>query len=469
MAQRSRIRTVSRLAWLALGLWVLAGVGGAMVFRGQLGPAWAAPRVDVPVVVIESDDWGLDFEPPHYVPPGAAVDARQQAGVRRLADMLATRRDAAGRPAIVSAFIVVHQADSASIAADPAFAYHPLPIDRSMPKTVAELKQAAGQGVLELVYHGRDHRDVGLWCNNIRAMVETAAPGRLWSASRAATEPAARFDPESVRIFHPRDERERDRIVAEYFDSRLGYLDELDCAQLEAKVKEGLAEFERIFARRPVSTVPPRYLWGPAAEKAFAAHGIRYLHGANKQGGRFRGEGEIWARPFGVGLGEGLIGIPRNTDVEVRPDNSLPSLQTVMEEASRAAATGQPIVICTHACNYATDGPELGDKMCDFLGRVLDELKQRYPDLRYLSAEEAGRLAERGEVVVNVGGTEHPVRLAGPLKGAWLAGRDLYLRRAKIRLYALGLALLAVLALAMQIVSWIGRRKIADCGLRNAD
>ncbi len=461
MAQRDKIRIFSRLAWLVLGLWVLAGVGGAVVFRSQLGPAWSAARVDVPVVVIESDDWGLDFEPPHYVPPGPAVDARQEAGVRRLASMLATRRDAAGRAAVVSAFIVVHQADSAAIASDPTFAYHALPIDRSMPRTVAALMQGAQQGVLELVYHGRDHRDVGLWCNNVRAMVETAAAPQRRATTRPATQPAGRFDPESVRIFHPRDERERDRIVAEYFDSRLGYLKELDYARLEAKVTEGLAEFERIFARRPVSTVPPRYLWGPAAEKAFAAHGIRYLHGANKQGGRYRGAGDVWAHPFGVRLSEGLIGIPSNTDVEVRPDNSLPSMETVLEEAGQAVATGQPIVICTHACNYATDGPALGNQMCDFLGRVLDELKRRYPDLRYLSAEEAGRLAERGEVSVRVEGQERPLRLAGPLKSAWLTGRDLYLRRSKIRLYIQSLAVLAVLAAAMQIVSWFAGKKEA--------
>jgi len=147
--------------------------------------------------------------------------------------------------------------------------------------------------------------------------------------------------------------------------------------------------------------------------------------------------------------------------VEVRPDNSLPSMETVLEEAGQAVATGQPIVICTHACNYATDGPALGNQMCDFLGRVLDELKRRYPDLRYLSAEEAGRLAERGEVSVRVEGQERPLRLAGPLKSAWLTGRDLYLRRSKIRLYIQSLAVLAVLAAAMQIVSWFAGKKEA--------
>ena len=447
MASSGKIRTVTRWAWLVLALWVLAGVGIIVVYRRQLAPAWSAPRAATPVVVIESDDWGLDYEPPHFVMPSPTVDTRQAAGVARLARTLAGQKDAAGRPAIAGAFIVVHQADSAAIAADPNFAYHSLPIDRSMPQTVAALKQAAQQGVLNLVYHGRDHRDVGLWCQKIRRVVELSK------------EQGRSFDPEAVRTFQPRDPIEHDRINAEYFDSRTGYLEDLDYAAVEAKVTEGLAEFERIFGRRPVSTVPPRYLWGSAAEKALAADGIRYLHGVNKQGGRFAGADDVWSRPFGVKLDSGLIGIPRNTDVEVRPDNSLPDMATILAEADTAAASGQPIVICAHACNFATDGPELGEKMCDFLAQVLTNLRQRFPGLRYLSAEEAGTLAQTGEVRVRVGDDEHPVRLAGGVQQAYLACKDIYLRRAKMRLYVQVLAALAAATILLQAGAWRRRPK----------
>ena len=45
-------------------LYVLAGVGGGWLYRAKLAPSWNSPKLDTPVVVIESDDWGIDFVAP---------------------------------------------------------------------------------------------------------------------------------------------------------------------------------------------------------------------------------------------------------------------------------------------------------------------------------------------------------------------------------------------------------------------
>ena len=434
---------VFKLLVIVLVFAVIAGAAGIMLYWDQFGPAWAGTKLDAATVIIESDDWGLDYEPPRFVLPTPRLDERQAAGVKRLVKVLDGHQDSLGRKPVISAFIVVHQADSTAIAKDPELKYHSRPIDKTMPKTVSALKRAEAKGVFSLVYHGRDHRDAGLWVKKVRQ--------------------SKPFDPEVVTTFHPReDSRGQDQCIAEYFDSRDGYLQPLAQDVIDEKVRTGLAEFERIFGRRPVSTVAPRYLWGPRAEAAWHRHGIKYVHGANKQGGAFRNTTAVWTRRFGSLLSHGLVGIPRTADIEAGKDGRPPPLSDVMRWAHRAVATGQPIVICTHNCNYVGGGP-YPQNMAQCLDTVLTTLEKKYPDLRYLTAEEAGQLAAEGAVHVATPGGTAEIRAAGGLKHAWLWLKGIYHDRAKARLYARGLGVLAgltVLAALVRIVGLlVGRRR----------
>lgn len=431
------------LSAAALGLWLIAGVAGGLYYRDEFARSWRTPKLAAPVVVIESDDWGLDYRPPRFVPPSKELDAQQADGIERLVRVLEAHRDAAGRKPIVSAFVVVRQADTPAIAQDPEFRYHARPIDQTMPRTVAALQQAAQAGVFHLAYHGRDHRDAGLWALKVRRAVEQA---------RDAGRP---FDPAVVTTFHPADPRGRDRSIAEYFDSRRGYLEQLDQEEIDRKVRTGLDEFQQIFGRKPTSTVAPRYLWGPKAEAAWSRCGIRYVHGVNKQGGAVLAPEapDVWSRPFGVRLGRGLVGIPRTADVEATKDSRTPSLAGVLAWADRAVATGEPIVLCTHAYNYYGPSSAFPDAMARCLDEVLTALERRYPALRYLSADEVGRLADTGKVSV-AAGTSQPseIRAAGGLQHVWLWLKGIYLRRPKARLYATGLGALILLVAAAGLV-----------------
>ena len=448
--RRSLAAKLFLLSAAALALWLIAGAAGGLYYRDQFSRSWPTPKLDCPVVVIESDDWGLDYSPPRFVAPSeiGELDRRQKAGVERLRKVLEAHRDSAGRRPIVSAFVVMRQADTEAIAKDPAFGYHARPIDQTMPETVAALKDAARAGVFSLVYHGRDHRDAGLWALKVRRAVERA---------RGEGRP---FDPGVVTTFHPDDPRERDKNIAEYFDSRSGYLRPLDPEQIDRKVAGGLAEFRRIFGRTPASTVAPRYLWGPRAESAWRRHGLRYVHGVNKQGGAYRGADNVWSRPFGARLSHDLVGIPRNTDVEATKADTVPSIAEVLAHADAAVAGGQPIVICTHAYNYYGPDPALPDAMSRCLDEVLTRLEAAVPDLRYVSAEEAGRLAEEGKVSVTVGADEPgEIRAATGARHAWLWLRGLYVSRPKARLYAQGRGVLIVLVSLTGAARLAGRRR----------
>jgi hypothetical protein len=429
--------------WVLVTLWLLGGIAGGFLYRKRFAASWRAPKLRVPVVAIDSDDWGLDFRMQQFVPGSDQLDAQQAEGVRMVTEMLLAHRDSVGRNPILNAFIVVRQADTPAIANDPEFRYHARPIDQAMPNTVAELKRAESEGAFHLTYHARDHRNTRLWVDQVRQAVE-----------RCRTE-AKPFDPDIVRSFLTDNPNRRDRLIGEYFDNLAGYLQPPDQAEVDADVRDGLAEFERIFGRRPISTVAPRYLWGAEAESAFAAGGIRYLHGVDREGGRYRSPHDVAARPFGMRLGHDLIGVTRNTDLESDPArNSFPQTRDVLAQAARALADGQPVVLSTHSQNFTSGDPAIDCRMADQLDEILSALESMYPNLRYLSADELGLLAETGCVSVRV--DEKPtgeIRVASGLRRAWLSARHIHRHRTKARLYVGGLALLVLCAVAATIVS----------------
>lgn len=449
---RRRKSYLLRLLWGLVAVWLAAGIGPGFVYKDRLAASWNAPKLDTPVVVIESDDWGLDFQAPNFVPPSRQLDARQAAGVERLVRVLRAHRDCVQRKPIVSAFVVMRQADTAAIAKDPKFSYHARPIDEGMPETVAALQQAESEGLFFLTHHARDHRDTGVWARKVKEAVEAAkAEGK-------------QFDPAVVATFLTDDPSDRDRVFGEYFDNVAGYLAPTDQEALNRKVAEGVSEFKRIFGRRPVSTVPPRYLWGPQAESAFRANGIRYLHGINREGGRLRNPTDVAARVFGQRLSEGLIGLTRNVEFECDPvTRKLPEIDEMLAAADEALANGQPVVVCTHTWNYCTGDAAAGEAMARKLDELLAALEKEYPDLRYLSSKELGRLAETGRLRVT-GLSAPEIRTVGGLEHAWLSGRHIYRHRAKARLYVRGLGVLFVCALAVTVLHLIRRRRRGRSG-----
>ena len=438
-----------RCAWGLVVLYILAGVVGGVLYRGKFASSWQAPKLTTPVVVIESDDWGLDFVAPVFVEPGGKLDADQTAGVQRLRDVLSRHRDHTGRRAVLSAFVVVRQADTQAIAKDPQHRYHYRPIDEAVPRTVAALKVARAEGLFHLTYHARDHRDAAVWAQRVGEAAETA---------KAAGKP---FDPAVVRTFLSDDPNVRDRLFGEYFDNVSGYLEPPPQAEADRKVREGLAEFERIFGSRAVGTVPPRYLWGEQALIAFQNNGIRYLHGVNREGGRYRNPNDVVARPAGIRMPHGLIGLTRTVLLEYDPvTRKYPEVDQAMGGAAEAVANGQPIVICTHTWNYCSGESAVDDRMAMRLDTLLTRLEETYPDLRYLDSLELGTLAESGAFRTSVPGAPE-IRAASGLRHVHFSALHIYRHRRKAKLYVWGLGALLGFAVILSVAALLCGRPSA--------
>ncbi len=414
----------------ALGLWLAGGVAGMWRLYGRsLAESWQGVRLPRPVVVIESDDWGDGHVLDAPDDRSAAADAEEALAVERLAALMARHRDSRERSAVFGAFVVAGQPQIRPILDDAEGAYHWLPVDAVRPKLLAALKAAEDDGTFSLLYHGRDHWNARAFCEAIR--------------SRAA---AGGIQPEAlVDAVYPADAAGLDALMNEYFAVAGGRLVEPERAEIDAKVREGTAVFERVFARRPVGTVASRYLWGPQAERAWRASGIAHAHGTNLQRGPGMPHADMQrSRKLGFRTAEGLVGVPRTVRFDTSPNTGrLPEVAQGLAAASAAIEAGEPAVIETHSRNYYHEKPATREAMFERLDALLRRLERRYPDLVYLSPDEAGRLGERGRIGLN--GRE--LKAASRPKHAWLWAYGLYLDRPKLRYWVWGaLAMLAALA-----------------------
>jgi hypothetical protein len=196
-------------AWLAAACAAILFSAPGCLSEAPPRVLWQDQKLSSPVVVIESDDWGVrNWNRDQY---GRITDAEHANAVRQLADVLRRHHDSVGRPAVLSAFVIVGEADLPAILADTTGGYHWRPIDQTSPAQVAALKQAERDGVFAIHYHGRDHFDNRLFCVKVhQAGGATTCPDPTPAVLRS--------------VFGKCSQRDRDRLMAEYFDSRSSYL-----------------------------------------------------------------------------------------------------------------------------------------------------------------------------------------------------------------------------------------------------
>ena len=428
-ARPTPLRRIRRYLLVALALWGLAGLCGGFAYRKGLARCWQATRLSVPVVVIESDDWGGGYRASYLTGEDRHrqyLDDAQAAAVKRLTGLLSRHSDSTGRHPIFSAFVVVGQADVSAILADPKHAYHWQPIDRTLPSLVAALNNARDAGAFTLQYHARDHKNSEIWT---RALIQAAERARSDRTSLTA---------ERIDAIWPEDKADRRAMMTEYHRRCDGHLVPLGVEETRAKVRQGLSAFNRIFGQASVSTVAPKYLWEPVTEDVWAEEGIRFVHGANHQVGPTRQADEAGLREFGARSPAGLVYVPRTADLGVERDGSVSTVTSVMQRIRRDIDRGQPAVISTHSWGYCLVDPATSRTMYASLDQLLTAIEREYPDLRYLSCEELGALADAGD-----GDTE--IAVAGGFTRLWYVAGVLWADRPKIRLWLCGMAALTLL------------------------
>ena len=391
-------------------LWVIVLTIVCATRRHLLRATWREPYVDEPVVILESDDWGPG-------PPGHA-DA-----LHRLLQVLATHRDDVGRPAVLTANMVLSVPDGPAIVSGGFRGYARRELDVDFPELFAAMREGRAAGTFFPQLHGREHL-------NPEALLRRARNGDV--PLRSLLEIPGWSDWEALDS----------PLQGHFVDGSELPTRTMAADQQRVMVAEGVRLFARAFGESPASAVAPCYLWNDDTEEAWAAAGVRYIQTAGYRCIGRGADGAYIQSPKWIHAGsvnhQGQRYLVRNVMYEPADGHGW---EAAWREVRRRFREAQPAVISTHRYNYTR--PESQEQALRGLGELLDRVCRRYPRVRFAASPEWGRWLERGELadVLTHGTWPAPRPASGPRRVAGFL-RRLWSRHEKLRWLVVGSGLI---------------------------
>lgn len=341
------------LAWPMTAL-VLLG----LLHARTLCALWREPVLLHPVVIVESDDWGV----------GPPADAAMLA---RIAARLAGIRDGTGQPAVMTLGLVAGHPDGATILASDLQQYHRRSLDEAAFRPIVDaIRDGCAAGVFALQRHGLEH----CWPRSLLARAGEDATLRCWLA-----DPRAR----SEALPSPLQSRWVDAAVLPSLP--------LPEAEIAAAVAEEAALLRRLFGAAPTVAVPNTFVWTDAVERAWSATGVscivtpgRRLEGRDAAGGLLPPTRRI---RNGERTASGALQVVRDDYFEpVRGHRA----EQVWQAVAAKTRLGRPTLLETHRESFIA-APATSAAALDELERALRGVLQRWPDTRFMNTAELAR------------------------------------------------------------------------------
>jgi hypothetical protein len=216
-----------------------------LAFARPLFARWREPVLRLPVLIIESDDWG-------------AGPLSQAEAMHRISALLQRVRDHQGRPAVMTLGVVLEVPDGERIAASGCTEYHALSLSLPCFDTVRSAMQSGIQsGVFAPQLHGQCH----YWPSAVLAAAQGDAAVRDWLT---ASEPAATEDLPS-----PLQSRWVDASVLPSRAHSAAAIDQAAAAEV--------ADYQAIFGSAPQVAVATTFVWNDRVEAAWAQAGVEVI------------------------------------------------------------------------------------------------------------------------------------------------------------------------------------------------
>ena len=322
-----------------------------LVYAKQLATLWREPVWRVPVLVFESDDWG-------------AGPLEQAAALTALQAVLLRHRDATGQPAKMTLGVVLALVDSTAASATH---YQRVVLDDvRLAPVLAALQAGIAAGVFVPQLHGMEH----YWPPAVLAAAQTDTGVARWLTG--APLPATEALPSALQ--------------SRWTDARVLPSLALSVAEIDAAAALETATFARIFGLAARVAVPTTFVWNDAVERAWAAHGVRYLvtpgtrHEYRDVHGKPAGDGRLICN--GERSGNGIRYLVRDQYFEpALRHNAARGLAAL----ARQTLLGRPALLETHRFNFIGTAATASLHTLDAL---LIAARGAYPRLRFMSTEQ---------------------------------------------------------------------------------
>jgi len=346
------------------------------------------------LVLLESDDWGAirTASPEAFArlrETGYALERSHHSldaletdeDLDRLFEVLGGVRDGRGRPACMTANVLLANPDFDCIrqAGFREYAWEPLAATcaRSPERrgVLGRWQDGRRRRVFVPQLHAREHV---AWWRWMEALRQGSPEARLTFDLGMCGVPRA-VSKEGATFYGP-------IYVGDSEFARYG-------VDVAAMVREGVDLFARQLGYVPRSVTAPNYQWTDTVERLWAEAGVRWVQGRPFQhldGGRRR------VHYLGERSPAGLVYLVRNCGFEPSASPG-PAIDGCLRDVERALRWHKPAAISTHRYNYvgAID-PANRDRGLAQLRDLLAAICRRWPDVRFLSAPELGRLVAEG-------------------------------------------------------------------------
>jgi hypothetical protein len=350
---------ITVLATIAVTITAWLTIAAALIwvwFRKPLSAEWREPVLRVPVLILESDDWG----------PGPEDHAQ---ALRRLSRILESFRDGSGRHPVMTLGVVLSIPDAEKMLAADLQAYHRLPL--SAPRFASfrsAIEDGVGSRVFSLQLHGMEH----YWPPALLAKLRTDDTVRNWLTQGKL----------------PNTEELPAYLQSRWTDAGSLPSRAIPSNEVGAAVAEEVAAFSEMFGSIPEVVVPPTFVWDDAAERAWATAGVRVVVTPGRRSEGRDSRGRLTPPACQIRNGErsagGMLYVVRNDYFEPAKGHRAHCAVAAVENKTRR---GRPTLLETHRFNF-TGTPEATAQSCAELSGMLGSILERFPDVRFMSTAE---------------------------------------------------------------------------------
>lgn len=354
-------------------------------------------KVDKPIVVFESDDWGSIRMPSLFsrecllkkdvvLQSPSSYDQldtlASESDLTALIETLHSVRDSSGKPAVITLDTIVANPDFERIKASGYQEYYYEPFTETLKRyphhnnSFGLWKEGIEAGVFRPQFHGREHLNVQLWMKCLQSGDKSAL---------------AAFE-EGCFSMKCMIDGKMQRVLETYNATKEG-----DYPFMQQSVSEGLDLFEKLFGYRSESMIAPCYTWDEPIEKAASESRVRYL-----QGSVFNSHSAYYSRvmphqtPRIMGQKNrfGQIQLVRNCSFEPSQNPRL-GKDRCLRDIKRQFNLHHPAIVSCHRLNFIGDlMPENRDRNLKDFKELLQSIVKNWPDVEFVSSDQLGKILE---------------------------------------------------------------------------
>lgn len=361
-------------------------------FMSQI-PGW---RTNRHIVVIESDDWGSIRMPSKevfgqllrdgynvYEDVFSRYDSLETADdLARLFEVLGSVHDINGRPVIMTANSVVANPDFDKIETSGFLSYFYEPTTETYKhqpgceNSYEIIKQGIAGHVWRPQLHGREHLNVIRW---MKALQDGDVVARLCFSQRhfSLTRKASL------------------NVKTRFMDAFANATSETLIEETNI-IKAACELFENMYGFRSKSFIAPCYIWRRELEPTLKVNGIDYLQGLLFQQIPIK-DNPLKCKTKYHFLGQknkfGQRYLVRNAFFEPYKGGVQNGVDECLMRIALAFKCHKPAIISSHRLNYiGTLDPDYRDQNLRQLQRLLNSIKQLWPDVEFMSSDQLGDL-----------------------------------------------------------------------------